>query len=49
MALNYIVWNVDPFIFQFPLPDFLGGEYRPIAWYGVLWAMVFLVMMITKI
>ncbi|MBQ8761407.1 MAG: prolipoprotein diacylglyceryl transferase [Bacteroidales bacterium] len=37
--LNYIVWNVDPFVFQ--LPDFLGG--RPIAWYGVLWAMVFLV------
>ena len=39
MALNYIVWDVDPFVFQ--LPDFLGG--RPIAWYGVLWAMVFLV------
>lgn len=39
MILNYIVWNVDPFVFQ--LPDFLGG--RPIAWYGVLWAMVFLV------
>ena len=39
MALNYIVWDVNPFVFQ--LPDFLGG--RPIAWYGVLWAMVFLV------
>ncbi|MBE6346606.1 MAG: prolipoprotein diacylglyceryl transferase [Lentimicrobiaceae bacterium] len=37
--LNYIVWDVDPFIFH--LPDFLGG--RPIAWYGLLWAMVFIV------
>lgn len=39
MILNYIVWDVDPFIFH--LPDFLGG--RPIAWYGLLWAMVFIV------
>ena len=39
MILNYIVWDVDPFIFH--LPDFLGG--RPVAWYGLLWAMVFIV------
>lgn len=39
MILNYIVWDVNPYIFH--LPDFLGG--RPIAWYGVLWAMVFIV------
>ena len=39
MILNYIVWDVDPFISH--LPDFLGG--RPIAWYGLLWAMVFIV------
>lgn len=39
MTLNSIVWDVDPFIFH--LPDFLGG--RPIAWYGLLWAMVFIV------
>lgn len=39
MILNYIVWDVDPFIFH--LPDFLGG--RPIAWYGLLWVMVFIV------
>ena len=39
MILNYVVWDVDPFIFH--LPDFLGG--RPIAWYGLLWAMVFIV------
>ena len=43
MALNYIVWDVDPFIFQIPLPEFLGGGSRPIAWYGILWAMVFIV------
>lgn len=39
MTLNYIVWDVNPYIFH--LPDFLGG--RPIAWYGLLWAMVFIV------
>lgn len=39
MILNYIVWDVNPYIFH--LPEFLGG--RPIAWYGLLWAMVFIV------
>ena len=41
MALNYIVWNVNPYIFTFPENfPLLGG--RPIAWYGLLWALVFL-------
>ena len=35
MLLNYVVWDVNPYIFYI-------GE-RPIAWYGLLWAMVFLV------
>lgn len=35
MLLNYVVWDVDPFIFH------IGN--RPIAWYGLLWAMVFIV------
>lgn len=39
MILNYVVWDVNPYIFH--LPDFLGG--RPVAWYGFLWAMVFIV------
>ena len=42
MTLNYIVWDVSPFIFTFPENfPILGG--RPIAWYGLLWAMVFIV------
>ena len=35
MLLNYVVWDVNPYIFYI-------GE-RPIAWYGLLWAMVFIV------
>ena len=35
MLLNYVVWDVDPYIFH------IGS--RPIAWYGILWAMVFIV------
>ena len=35
MVLNHIVWDVDPYIFH------IGS--RPIAWYGLLWAMVFIV------
>lgn len=35
MLLNYIVWDVNPYIFHI-------GE-RPIAWYGLLWAMVFII------
>ena len=35
MTLNYVVWDVNPYIFHI-------GE-RPIAWYGLLWAMVFIV------
>jgi prolipoprotein diacylglyceryl transferase len=42
MLLNYIIWDVDPFIFTFPENfPLLGG--RPIAWYGLCWAMVFIV------
>ena len=35
MLLNYVVWDVDPYIFH------IGS--RPIAWYGLLWALVFIV------
>ena len=42
MILNYIVWDVNPYIFTFPESfPLLGG--RPVAWYGLLWAMVFVV------
>ena len=42
MILNYVVWNVNPYIFTFPESfPLLGG--RPVAWYGLLWAMVFVV------
>jgi len=42
MILNYIVWNVNPYIFTFPENfPLLGG--RPVAWYGLLWALVFVV------
>lgn len=42
MTLNYIVWNANPYIFTFPENfPLLGG--RPIAWYGLLWALVFVV------
>lgn len=42
MTLNYIIWNVNPYIFTFPENfPLLGG--RPVAWYGLLWAMVFVV------
>lgn len=42
MNLAYIIWDVNPYIFTFPdrFP-LLGG--RPVAWYGLLWAMVFVV------
>ncbi len=42
MTLNFIVWNVDPICFTIPewLP-LLGG--RPIAWYGIIWALVFII------
>ena len=42
MNLAYIIWDVNPYIFTFP-DNFplLGG--RPVAWYGLLWAMVFIV------
>lgn len=35
MSLNYVVWDVNPYIFH------IGN--RPIAWYGLLWAIVFIV------
>lgn len=42
MILNYVVWDVNPYIFTFPESfPLLGG--RPVAWYGLLWAMVFVV------
>ena len=42
MVFNYIVWDVNPYIFTFPESfPLLGG--RPMAWYGLLWAMVFVV------
>lgn len=42
MTLNYIVWDVNPYIFTFPEKfPLLGGH--PVAWYGLLWAMVFVV------
>lgn len=42
MNLGYIVWDVNPYIFVFPEKfPLLGGH--PVAWYGLLWAMVFIV------
>lgn len=42
MNLAYIIWDVNPYIFTFPDSfPLLGG--RPVAWYGLLWAMVFVV------
>ena len=42
MILDYIVWDVNPYIFKFPEGfPILGGH--PVAWYGLLWAMVFVV------
>ena len=42
MTLGFIVWDVNPYIFTFPENfPLLGG--RPVAWYGLLWAMVFVV------
>ena len=42
MTLNYIIWDVNPYIFTFPENfPLLGG--RPVAWYGLLWALVFVV------
>ena len=40
MVLDYIIWDVNPYIFTFPEKfPLLGG--RPVAWYGLLWALVF--------
>ena len=42
MTLNFITWDVNPYIFIFPENfPLLGG--RPVAWYGLLWALVFVV------
>ena len=42
MILNYITWDVNPNIFTFPEKfPLLGG--RPVAWYGLLWALSFVV------
>ena len=42
MTLNSVIWDVNPYIFTFPENfPLLGG--RPVAWYGLLWALVFVV------
>ena len=42
MNLGFIVWDVNPYIFVFPENfPLLGGH--PVAWYGLLWAMVFII------
>ena len=42
MILDFITWDVNPYIFTFPENfPLLGG--RPVAWYGLLWALVFVV------
>ena len=40
--LNYIIWSVDPEIFTIPLSA-IGLEDRPVVWYGLLFAMGFIV------
>lgn len=40
IILNYILWSPDPAIFKIPLPN--GGEH-PIVWYGLLFALGFIV------
>ena len=39
MLLNYITWDVSPFIYE--------GEYFAIGWYGTLWVLGLLGMLIT--
>lgn len=40
MTLGYVIWDVNPYIFTFPESfPLLGG--RPVAWYGLLWALTF--------
>ena len=38
--LNFIIWSADPVIFKIPLP---GGAEHPIVWYGLLFALGFIV------
>lgn len=40
--LEYIIWSPDPVIFKIPL-SFLGLPDRPIVWYGLLFAMGFII------
>ena len=40
--LDYIIWSPDPVIFKIPL-SFLGLPDRPIVWYGLLFAMGFII------
>ena len=40
-TLNYIIWSQDPEIFRIPL-SILGWEDRPIVWYGLLFALGFI-------
>lgn len=42
MTLGYVIWDVNPYIFTFPENfPLLGG--RPVAWYGLLWALTFVI------
>jgi prolipoprotein diacylglyceryl transferase len=38
--LNYIIWSPDPVAFEIPL-SFLGFPDRPVVWYGILFALGF--------
>ena len=42
ILLEYIIWSPDPVIFKIPL-SFLGLPDRPIVWYGLLFAMGFII------
>ena len=40
--LNFIIWSPDPVIFTIPL-EFIGLPGRPIVWYGLLFALGFII------
>ncbi|MFY0688975.1 MAG: prolipoprotein diacylglyceryl transferase [Cyclobacteriaceae bacterium] len=40
--LSFIIWSQDPVIFEIPL-SFIGLEDRPIVWYGLLFALGFII------
>lgn len=41
-SFNYLIWSQDPEIFKIPL-SFIGLEDRPVVWYGLLFALGFIV------